>query len=554
MGNISTFIQKLSIILLGGYIAFNSMIQAQIQNLYPNPPDKIISTIVQQGTVMTGIGNIDVPLLRTTIIVSGSNDNETLKEIRGKLVNTSNFNDIKRIKAYLAPDTYDLNTQNATLLGNTTVNSTGNFNIKLNNLCHLDNGNHYIWITADISDTAKEGNTVDLQINSYLRENGNTIYENNGNPEYFATIFLSESVVFHPGDNSSRYYRIPAITTAKDGSIVAVCDRRWNSETDLPNNIDIVTRRSTDNGKTWSEPTTIAGTLGKGGNYGHGDPAIVTCQNGDIIVLITAKNGFWDGTPDKPALIKKIVSHDNGITWDTPVDITSQIYGPNCLNPVTRQWKSLFISSGAFIQTRSGRLIAAMLVRDEGKGKHNYLLYSDDNGISWKVITEKAIHNGDEAKIIEQNNGNILISSRNPGNRLMNISNSNGTGWATQWKNNDIWGASCNGDMILYTSTIDGYNKNRLLHSIPWAEDRRNVSVLISYDEGKTWGYRKTICSKNSAYSALNILPDGTIGCLIEDQSIAGGYSMRFVCFSLEWLTDNTDTYTPSLICSKSYQ
>ena len=51
MGNISTFIQKLSIILLGGYIAFNSMIQAQVQNLYPNPPDKIISTIVQQGTV-----------------------------------------------------------------------------------------------------------------------------------------------------------------------------------------------------------------------------------------------------------------------------------------------------------------------------------------------------------------------------------------------------------------------------------------------------------------------------------------------------------------------
>ena len=167
MGNMSTFIQKLSIILLGGYIASNNMIQAQVQNLYPNPPDKIISTIVQQGTVMTGIGNIDVPLLRTTIIVSGSNDNETLKEIRGKLVNTSSINDVKRIKAYLAPDTYDLNIQNATLLGNATVNSTGNFNIKLNNLCHLDNGNHYIWITADISDMAKEGNTVDLQINSY---------------------------------------------------------------------------------------------------------------------------------------------------------------------------------------------------------------------------------------------------------------------------------------------------------------------------------------------------------------------------------------------------
>lgn len=134
MENMSTFIKKLSIILLGGCIVSNSIIQAQAQNFYPNPPDKTISTIVQQGTVMTGVGNTDVPLLRATIIVSGSNDNETLKEIRGKLVNTSNFNDIKRIKAYLAPDTYDLNIQKAILLGNTTVNSTGNFNIKLNNL------------------------------------------------------------------------------------------------------------------------------------------------------------------------------------------------------------------------------------------------------------------------------------------------------------------------------------------------------------------------------------------------------------------------------------
>ena len=47
-------------------------------------------------------------------------------------------------------------------------------------------------------------------------------------------------------------YRIPAVITAKDGSIVAVTDKRKYNEGDLPQDIDIVCNRSTDGGHTWS--------------------------------------------------------------------------------------------------------------------------------------------------------------------------------------------------------------------------------------------------------------------------------------------------------------
>lgn len=515
-----------------------------------NKPCMITSTTVQQGTVMTGIGNTDVPVLRVVIDAEGFVGNAILNGINGKAVNTSSLKDIKAVKAYIAPNQYDLNTENAQLLGTGILDESGNYVIRFDKTLELPNGSHYIWVTADIADNANEGNSIDLSVVSYLLDEENILAEANGNPANAATIFLGESVIFHPGDYNSRYYRIPAITTAKDGSLVAVCDRRWNSEGDLPNNIDVVTRRSTDNGKTWSDPITIAGTAELGGDYGHGDPAIITDRvTGDIIVLVTSRKGFFYGTPTDPPYMKTIISHDNGVTWEAPINVTDQVYGSNCSNPVSKTWYSTFPTSGAFMQTRDGSLFVAMPVREGSSGDcTNFIVRSDDHGVTWEAVKGRAATGANEAKLIERNNGDLLISVRHGGNRIMNLSKDRGATWGTQYTTSQIWGADCNGDMILYTSTEDGYNKNRLLHSIPWASGRTNVSVLISYDEGQTWGHRKTICARGSAYSALNILQDGTIGCFVEDQSIVGGFSMRFVRFSLDWLTDGSDTYVGPLV------
>ncbi len=86
------------------------------------------------------------------------------------------------------------------------------------------------------------------------------------------TLF-TRTELYHPGDYGSTNYRIPAVITAKDGSIVAVTDKRKFNEGDLPQDIDIVCNRSTDGGQTWSEPYTIA--QGTGVNHGFGDLSLI---------------------------------------------------------------------------------------------------------------------------------------------------------------------------------------------------------------------------------------------------------------------------------------
>ena len=60
--------------------------------------------------------------------------------------------------------------------------------------------------------------------------------------------------LYHMGDYGSHYWRIPALLCLDDGTLLAVNDKRKYSYKDLPEDIDIVCRRSTDNGVTWSEP------------------------------------------------------------------------------------------------------------------------------------------------------------------------------------------------------------------------------------------------------------------------------------------------------------
>ena len=163
-------------------------------------------------------------------------------------------------------------------------------------------------------------------------------------------------------------------------------------------------------------------------------------------------------------------------------------------------------------------------------------------------VSGRASSSGDEAKVTELVDGRILMSIRHAGNRWYNISEDGGETWqptTSTWY--DIIAPACNGDMIRYTSENQGYNKNRLLHSVPYGSNREKVTVYISYDEGETWPVSKCIVPYSSAYSSLCILPDGTIGLYVEEAYAgASGYSTVFYNFSLEWLTDGEDTFEPN--------
>lgn len=362
---------------------------------------------------------------------------------------------------------------------------------------------------------------------------------------------LSDSVpertlLFDMGDEGSRFYRIPALVTAADGSLVIIADKRWDKINDLPAHIDVISRRSEDNGKTWSKPVLIAG---HDTTVGFGDPAVVLDEKtGNLICIFSSGNGLWHSNKDNLMRMNVSKSTDNGKTWSAPRDITSQIYGKECPDPVRAAWFGAFAASGRALQLKDGRImfaIAARLTSDWGGRLSNYACYSDDGGETWSVSENAADPNGDEAKLIELNNGDVLMSIRNrdKGTRKFCISKDRGVTWGESFLHQDIREPACNGDIIRYSSVKEGAAKNRILHSIPFDPViRQNVSVLVSYDEGKTWPVKRTISPGLSAYSSMTVLPDGTIGIVVEegkwDDGLPGedGFKLWFMRFSLDWL------------------
>ena len=262
-----------------------------------------------------------------------------------------------------------------------------------------------------------------------------------------------------------------------------------------------------------------------------------------MVALYVGGVGLWNSTSEKPQGHFMSVSTDHGKTWSAPREITNQLYGANCADPVRKTWQSSFFGSGQGLTLRDGRIMAVMVVRETlaNHKLNNYVVYSDDEGENWKV-SEKAMDGGDEAKVAELNDGTILISSRTTGNRLWAKSTDKGVTWGSKNSWEEIWGNACDADIVRYTSTLDGYDKDRILHTLPNAKNRTNVCMWVSYDEAASWPVKKTICKGESAYSSITILADGTIGVYVEeDESVP--YKMYFLNFSLGWLTDGKDSF-----------
>ena len=518
------------------------------------------SANVVQGKVSTGIGNTDQPILRSTIRVSGLEGEVEFQGVKGAFVGADK-NDITNVKAYFATNSRELfvdpdkkmtwREENGVQFGETvTLNEDGTFTIT--GTKKLAPGNHYLWITYDIAETAKEGNTVDANITAYTID-GKEIAETNGNPRHSVTIFLSEGAVLMPMDKGSLYYRIPSITVTKDGKrLVTLTDDRKQHNADLPSHCYVVAQYSEDNGRTWSDPVTVAGTAETGGNYGHGDASIVTNRdNGEIVGIMTSAgtygHGFFAGTAAEPPRWKTITSRDGGLTWETPIDHTDDLFGANCDNPKTNTWKSGFSGSGAALQKRDGTLVSSFVNRQADNSQHFYFFMSQDGGQNWYVSGTSGTSGADEPKTLERNNGDLAISVRSSGYNYYNYTSDNGETWHNPSQTRfttGISGNACDGEYMVWCSTVEGNAWDIALQTLPNSGSRENVSIALSTDEGATFGTPKTICPIGSAYSAAVVLPDGTLGVYYEENGVFGGFTMRFVRFSLDWASNGTYKFT----------
>ena len=194
-------------------------------------------------------------------------------------------------------------------------------------------------------------------------------------------------------------YRIPSIITAPNGDLIAMIDERVPSCGDLKwsRDINIVMRKSFDNGKTWTDIETVVDyPLGQSAS----DPSMILDEKTNTIFMFY---NYMDLDNEKDIYyLRYKKSVDNGKSWSESIDITDQISKSG--------WEKdfKFITSGRGIQTQDGTLLHCLVNLQKG----THVFGSNDNGDTW-FIAETPTSPGDESKIIELNDTPFLKTHTN---------------------------------------------------------------------------------------------------------------------------------------------
>lgn len=294
-------------------------------------------------------------------------------------------------------------------------------------------------------------------------------------------------------------YRIPSIVTAPNGDLITAIDERVTSCDDLRDNknINLVIRRSTDKGKSW---TPIQRIIDYPNGQSASDPSMIVDRVTNTIFMFF---NYMDLDRESQVYyLKYIKSLDNGKTWSDPVDITTQISKP--------QWHKdfKFITSGRGIQTRRGTLLHTLVNLDHGL----HLFKSEDHGNRWQLIDTPLIP-GDESKVVELSNGSWMVNSRlnRKGYRQTFTSSDEGKSWISR-PDYSLIDPGCNAAIISFTpkkGIVLFVNANH-------KTNRKNLTLKISTDDGKSWPVEKTIYEGPSAYPAVTLLENGDLGIFFE--------------------------------------
>ncbi len=405
----------------------------------------------------------------------------------------------------------------------------------------------YYWITADVKSDATELATIDASLTSISYTNVYKTANNKeatlldltaqGNPDGEMRIFKAQSYPWTASHVNTKYYRIPTIINTADGGILALTDDRYSNTNDLGNHkIDVVARKSMDNGATWSEEHTIAAGDGSSdASYGYGDPAIVRTKSGKLICLMAAgKNSFSSGMLH----MGYSESTDNGATWSTVKDIYSSI------NKNGAEITSAFTTAGKGVTFSNGRVAFAMNGKVSGTN-NEFVLYSDDEGATWAL--SPSIYSGaDESKLEIMNDNSLLVSVRRGGwNSMANRGYNRTTGDASEdgidsWGTQGIWGDEmnangCNADILYYNRATEG-GRDVLLHTLTknFSTYRKDLRLYASFDQGETWKEVFQIQPGYAAYSSMQKLANGDLAIIFEDGSI--GNQDKMDCFAINYI------------------
>ena len=393
-------------------------------------------------------------------------------------------------------------------------------------------------------------------VNNYSGEGGGRVLVPN-----FKMLYAPRYKAFATSEEYSMYYRIPAITRASDGTLVALSDARKMHIHDVTNSIDVVSRRSSDNGKTWSDYVVIFQGSQNGTNCynwkGYGDAAVASFANGTV--MATAIHGFGlAGTAGDPATdVVWKVSRDNGKSWGSEYTMDQNLFGglrgnispgnicvandgylkgkalvglrtstsPNngytntsasyqriyCLtyDPDKNEWTRIRISSKDYLEYQSTKIYLDE-VQFVQVAKDQYILSARSNASGNRLFYRLTFTSATQATatLISQNGMNLT----NPCNGdLIKYAAKDGTQYILHTVPKDMVysGDNCRTSLSAY------YTKLSTSGNLTWTRSL-NLFDPFDYTNGGDTGTGIGAMDEAAQYSSLSMQEDGTIAVLME--------------------------------------
>lgn len=332
-----------------------------------------------------------------------------------------------------------------------------------------------------------------------------------------------------------KVFRIPGIVVTGRGTVLAYCEARATDRGDW-GTIHILQRRSTDGGHTFDtarriaevpggphpkNPVALAQKLADPSDQTYNNPVMIADRINPRMVHMLFNLEYMRAFYQR--------SEDEGATWSAPVEITQAAFDP--FRP-EYDWKVLATGPGHGIQLRGGRLLVPVWL-STGTGGHAHrpsvvsTIYSDNNGTTWKrgeiaIPNTAEWVNPSETALVELKGGRVMLNARTESKaarRLVSISPDGTRAWSRPEFHDALAEPVCFGSIVRHPKAglLFVNPDNRVDRA------RRNVTVQVSRDEGKTWGEKHVLEPGGSGYADIAVARDGTTLCLYERNAEVNG-------------------------------
>lgn len=344
------------------------------------------------------------------------------------------------------------------------------------------------------------------------------------------------STIFTPGESGYAIFRIPAVVKTAKGTLLCFAEGRVEGRSDF-GNIDIVLKRSEDGGATWGNLIVVQDS----GSDRCCNPVPVALNDGKVLLLYCWNKDGASATQK----VFTIFSDNDGKNWGSPTEITQQILRDGESNYMTGPVHGIVKKYAP----AAGRIIIPARCKSP-YDKPSHVIYSDDEGKTWKKGASASYDHENENTVTELADGSLLMNMRDY--------NTSGTSWfrydAVSTDGGLTFGSTRKTDLVepkngcqgaLLTCKDDtSKGISTVLFSNPsHASSRRHGSVKLSSDNGKTWTrmYRYTDESGDgmySAYSDLVLLNNGNAVGIIYEAGYNNGAGIVFKSINISSITD----------------